>query len=64
MYLFGTFIGEKSKIIIDAASKNKDVEKFLKDNPEFQAKITNEKEVRYQYGLMGIEYDKPVDKKA
>mgnify|MGYP000371400964 CR=1 FL=1 len=62
MYLFGTFIGSKYQLTIDATTKKADVESFLKDHPEFKDKLTNEEAVRYQYKLMGIEYVKPVVK--
>jgi len=62
MYLFGTFIGSKSELTIDAKTKKAEVESFLKDHPEFKDKLTNETAVRYQYKLMGIEYVKPVVK--
>ena len=62
MYLFGTFIGSKYKITIDAQTKKAEVESFLKDHPEMKAHITNEEKVKAQYKLMGIEYSKPVTK--
>ena len=63
MYLFGTFNGLKSRLIINAKTKKAEVESFLKTNPELNALITNEETVRAQYKLMGIEYSKPKAKK-
>tara|TARA_R110000803_G_scaffold201747_1_gene266633 strand:+ start:557 stop:733 length:177 start_codon:yes stop_codon:yes gene_type:complete len=52
MYLYGTFNGSKSKIVISAETKKEAVEKFLKANPELNDTITNEKSVSYQRSLI------------
>jgi len=60
MYLFGNYNGSKYNFIIDATTKKSEVLTFLKDNPEFQNRITNEVRVKAQYLLMGIDYIKEV----
>ena len=52
MYLYGTFNGSKSKIVISSETKKEAVEKFLKANPELNDTITNEKSVSYQRSLI------------
>jgi hypothetical protein len=52
MYLYGTFNGAKSKIVISAKTKKEAVEEFLEANPELKDTITNEKSVSYQRSLI------------
>lgn len=58
MYLFGSYIGSKSNLIIEAKTKKIEIEKFLKDNPKLKSYITDGKRVAAQYKLMGIELPK------
>ena len=58
MYLFGSYIGSKSNLIIEAKTKKIEIEKFLKENPKLKSYITDEKRVAAQYKLMGIELPK------
>tara|TARA_R100000951_G_scaffold110853_3_gene109209 strand:+ start:3560 stop:3754 length:195 start_codon:yes stop_codon:yes gene_type:complete len=50
-YLFGTFIG-KGKISISADTSDKDVQVFLKNNPNLEAKVTNKELIESQRKLI------------
>lgn len=63
MYLYGTFIGKASKIVINGNSNREVVESFLSSNPELASIITNEDSIKAQYKLMGLEFKKVEVKK-
>lgn len=50
-YLYGTFLG-KGKISIDAKTDPKEVESFLKDNPELKGRITDKALIAEQRKLI------------
>ena len=47
-YLYGTFIGSKSRMTINADSNSSDVERFLKDNPEVEKRVTDLERIKAQ----------------
>ena len=59
MYLFGNYKGSKSSLIIDAKTKEEEIEKFLVDNPELNHRITDLERVKSQYKSMGLDMPKP-----
>ncbi len=50
-YLYGTFIG-KGLISISADTSDKEVKAFLKENPELEKRITDNKLIEEQRKLM------------
>lgn len=51
-YLYGTFLGKKGRLTINADTPSKEVESFLKDNPSLQARLTDKSRIAEQRKMM------------
>lgn len=51
-YLYGTFLGKKGSLTINAETPKKDVEAFLKDNPELEGRLTDKSRITEQRKLI------------